>query len=594
MTERSKVERYNALSTCKDELESHLFTQLYEHINAEIALGSIANLAQLTDYLASTFFFIRMRKNPSKYGVPAGNVTHQALRDFVLAEGRKVLNALAAYELVEFDAESGRVKPREMGVEMSKTYVAFATVKALVDFDRVEAPSTKEAFGPRNMLRLLSESAEFEKYRSKIEERKTLHLYNKAISFKSDGVATAAKKVFVLLQCAFDCVAVEDWELKKQQKEILSVAWRILLCYKRYFSKRKEGRGMLTSMRLMKSIYQRTWRETPEDILRQIPGIGEKLAGCLVKAGAKTFADILKMNAIDIELACAKNKPFGLNLQNTVRAIPKLSLKVETTTVPGTGALKETKISVAVDRSSRGDELIGKIKEEELRGNYCLLVLDRNERLLKQKFYSMSDRSFLGDEVTLQLRSLMPPIQVLLLNDKFFGLDESHTIRNGEPRPAAKAGNVSISKYMKTGERKKKPTASETISTASRTNPEVEMTDDLELVAKVDEILGNLDQQNIGNELNEYAYVGKSTSTIPNKFPKVIAKQKSNEGVARKLGPKFALSGVKNATKQQNGKPQGTPVDESSQQKKTNFLAMFETLFAVSYTHLTLPTIYSV
>ena len=68
MTHREKVDKYRDGLMLKEDLESHFGKKLAEHLNAEVALGSIRDLASAVEYVKSTFYFVRMRKNPEFYG----------------------------------------------------------------------------------------------------------------------------------------------------------------------------------------------------------------------------------------------------------------------------------------------------------------------------------------------------------------------------------------------------------------------------------------------------------------------------------------------------------------------------------------------
>ncbi len=50
-------------------VESHLHEVLHDHLNAEIAAGTIHSLAEAVDYLTWTYMFRRLPTNPSFYGL---------------------------------------------------------------------------------------------------------------------------------------------------------------------------------------------------------------------------------------------------------------------------------------------------------------------------------------------------------------------------------------------------------------------------------------------------------------------------------------------------------------------------------------------
>jgi replicative superfamily II helicase len=72
MTEKANYNRYNS-SLELENLESQLFSQMLEHLNAEISLGSISALDDVYEYIRNSFCYIRMKKSPAAYGIN-GNV----------------------------------------------------------------------------------------------------------------------------------------------------------------------------------------------------------------------------------------------------------------------------------------------------------------------------------------------------------------------------------------------------------------------------------------------------------------------------------------------------------------------------------------
>lgn len=68
MTEKQHYTRYNSSLELED-LESQLFSQMLEHLNAEVSLGSICSLDHVYDYIRNSFCYIRMKKSPANYGI---------------------------------------------------------------------------------------------------------------------------------------------------------------------------------------------------------------------------------------------------------------------------------------------------------------------------------------------------------------------------------------------------------------------------------------------------------------------------------------------------------------------------------------------
>lgn len=60
--------KYDNLLNGTQLIESSLHAHLIEHLNAEIVLGTIADVSVAIEWLRSTFLYIRVMKNPKHYG----------------------------------------------------------------------------------------------------------------------------------------------------------------------------------------------------------------------------------------------------------------------------------------------------------------------------------------------------------------------------------------------------------------------------------------------------------------------------------------------------------------------------------------------
>ena len=67
MTTQERKKYYDSLIEGNTMVESNLHSHLVEHLNAEIILGTIQNVKQATDWIKSTFLYLRVRRNPIYY-----------------------------------------------------------------------------------------------------------------------------------------------------------------------------------------------------------------------------------------------------------------------------------------------------------------------------------------------------------------------------------------------------------------------------------------------------------------------------------------------------------------------------------------------
>ncbi|RZC84602.1 hypothetical protein C5167_047391 [Papaver somniferum] len=64
-----KVVYYLRLSTSQLPIESQFISSLKDNLNAEVALGTVTNVKEACAWLGYTYLFIRMKSNPSEYGI---------------------------------------------------------------------------------------------------------------------------------------------------------------------------------------------------------------------------------------------------------------------------------------------------------------------------------------------------------------------------------------------------------------------------------------------------------------------------------------------------------------------------------------------
>ncbi|KAI5307745.1 putative helicase mug81, partial [Ascosphaera atra] len=102
-------------------VESTLHKVLDDHLCAEVSAGTITTKQDALDYLTWTFFFRRLHKNPSFYGLEIAADDHntiaaqQLANDYMINLVDNSLSELAASSCVLFDTNSGDVDPTPFG-----------------------------------------------------------------------------------------------------------------------------------------------------------------------------------------------------------------------------------------------------------------------------------------------------------------------------------------------------------------------------------------------------------------------------------------------------------------------------------------------
>ena len=133
-------------------VESSLANSLTDHLNAEIASGTLASRQNCIDYLTWTYFFRRLTKNPTFYNLEGGTAENI----------QKYLNSLVSGNLmklkdagcVELEADSDSIASTQLGYLCSFYYLSHTTIQHL---DR----SLKENNDIESLIDILSKVQEF-------------------------------------------------------------------------------------------------------------------------------------------------------------------------------------------------------------------------------------------------------------------------------------------------------------------------------------------------------------------------------------------------------------------------------------------------
>ncbi|EKJ70163.1 hypothetical protein FPSE_09689 [Fusarium pseudograminearum CS3096] len=117
-------------------------------------------------------------------------------------------------------------------------------------------------------------------------------------------------------------------ELHKELAQMCKLLDRVLRCLADILGERGDGRGLQTTLDLLRSVKARVWEKSNNHLL-QVEGIGTAKKDRLVKANIKTIKDLAKMEFYHIERILSRNPPFGQTLLHKVAGFPILTLDFE-------------------------------------------------------------------------------------------------------------------------------------------------------------------------------------------------------------------------------------------------------------------------
>jgi ATP-dependent DNA helicase HFM1/MER3 len=123
---QEKVSRYEKMVSGEELLESCLHQNLIKHLNAEIVLGTVRDLATAKQWLAGTFLYVRLRKNPSHY---------QFREDVEESTDDEILDQLCTKD-IDLLLGAGIVEGKE---QLTSTMFGEAMARYCVNFDTMKS-----------------------------------------------------------------------------------------------------------------------------------------------------------------------------------------------------------------------------------------------------------------------------------------------------------------------------------------------------------------------------------------------------------------------------------------------------------------------
>ncbi|KAK2606122.1 putative steryl acetyl hydrolase mug81 [Conoideocrella luteorostrata] len=144
-TQDSKKDFYKHFLHTGFPVESSLHAVLDNHLCAEVSAETIISKQDALDYLTWTFFFRRLHKNPSYYGLELSAEEHsttiaaqQLANEYMVEMVNRSLDELAQSKCVEV-FPNGDVDPTPLGKIMSYYYLSHKTIRHLVRHARADA-----------------------------------------------------------------------------------------------------------------------------------------------------------------------------------------------------------------------------------------------------------------------------------------------------------------------------------------------------------------------------------------------------------------------------------------------------------------------
>ncbi|KAK4126252.1 Sec63-domain-containing protein [Parathielavia appendiculata] len=274
-TQDSKKDFYKHFLHTGFPVESSLHTVLDNHLCAEICAETIVTKQDALDYLTWTFFFRRLHKNPSYYGLEISaeehnsTVAQQLANEFMISMVDSSLNELVDSKCVEV-YPNGDVDPTPLGKIMSYYYLSHKTIRHLV----------RKAKPQASFLDALSWMCRATEY-DELPVRHNEDLINAELSRNLTFPGTAFGlpmwdphvKAFLLLQAHMSRIGLPITDYVGDQTSVLDQAIRIIQASIDVMAELGHLSSMLQFVRLLQCVKSARWPDdNPATIL---PGVDD-------------------------------------------------------------------------------------------------------------------------------------------------------------------------------------------------------------------------------------------------------------------------------------------------------------------------------
>lgn len=226
ITSSDRLDHFLGAVTHQYPIESKLQARLADTLNAEIALGTVANVDEAVQWLGYTYLFVRMRHAPQTYGLLPRDIEQDA--SLIVHRQKLVRDAarrLAEVQMIVFDEADDQFVAKDAGRIASDFYLQNETVE-------VFNQSMAAAANDQVVLSTVSKSGEFDGIKSRQEELEELEkVARKAhIPIKST-LDTAEGKTNLLIQSWIQQFVFKDASLGSDLNYVAQNSARIIRAF---------------------------------------------------------------------------------------------------------------------------------------------------------------------------------------------------------------------------------------------------------------------------------------------------------------------------------------------------------------------------
>jgi replicative superfamily II helicase len=272
------------------------------HLNAEIAMGTIADLDDVMDWLQTTYYYVRAQSEPEQYDF-------EGLRERV----RGTLEGLVERGFVETDEDLG-VTATSLGVLASKFYLRLDTAERFADLTNLPDIDTDA------ILRTVAGAAEFDSVSARQSEREAVD--SVLVGQDAGDLEAGGRKVLAILRSSMSGSTPAD--LRSDAWVIRQNAVRLLSALRAFF----ERFDRPVAANRTRRIEARIENGVPADAvgLTAIDGVGAGRASKLAGEGVETPVDVREAG-VDGLVSAGLSEGVAERVVESARSLPAVEIE---------------------------------------------------------------------------------------------------------------------------------------------------------------------------------------------------------------------------------------------------------------------------
>jgi len=322
ITSQEKLTHYVDAITSQHPIESKFKVGMIDALNAEVALGSVSNIADGVTWLSYTYLFTRMRRNPLAYGMLADEVSDDPqLGARRLIEITNAAKYLVTCKMMQLDAATGQFTITELGRIAAKYYISYKTIE-------IFNARLKNQMSEADILAVFSQGTDFEQIIPRDTEVQELKKMEGKVPCQIVGASeSSAGKTNLLLQAYISRIYIEDFALVSDSGYISQNAGRIIRALLEIALSNRWAVTSTALLGLTKAVERRLW---PFDhpLESSQSGLKPDLVYQLKRwADDVEIKELAKMDKEELATLCKMNARHAEVIRDAARAFPFLAVE---------------------------------------------------------------------------------------------------------------------------------------------------------------------------------------------------------------------------------------------------------------------------